>query len=114
MPNLSPPMLKKKTPLTKEMREEVFSMWGRKCYYHSCRYRITKKNYLCIHDITYTGQHTNPAHMRPLCRNHHNRSTGKARHARALIQKLREQGIKIGTTQDFLIDEDFYGGPKRN
>lgn len=105
---------KKRSQVTPALRDAAFLKYGHRCYYPDCRLEISIENYLVIHDITDTGQHTKLSLVRPLCMTHHNRATADARRAKSRLQKFQAQGIKIGSTQGFLFEQEFYGGNKGN
>lgn len=110
-----PTTKKKKTTRVKQStRDAVFRIYGHRCYYPDCKLKITEENYLVVHDITNTGQHTRTSLMRPVCMTHHNRATADARRAKSKIKKFRAQGIKIGEAQAWLFEQELYGGPKGN
>lgn len=99
----------KKRPLTQSLRKAVFAEFGHRCYYPDCTLPITKKNPLCIHDMTETGDHTHIRLMRPICMVHHNTLTAAERSARVRIRRLRDNGVTIETNQQPLFAEYLIG-----
>ncbi len=102
----------RKGEVTRPTRKAALALYGRQCYWPTCTLPITKENYLVIHDITETGDHSEIKQLRPLCLTHHNRLTNITRGSRAKIARFRARGIPVAKNECPTFWEEFFGPAK--
>lgn len=105
MKNTLDPNLTTSGHVKNKVRDRVFHNKGEWCHYPGCNLKVSPENPLCIHDTTYTGQHTNLKELVPLCRTHHNQATNDHRRAERVIRRFQRNLRHYGCKQTLLFEE---------